>query len=426
VNGESIEGDRGRLNLELPSAVTTAGAESQLSPALRFLARAGRVTSCRPAVVAGGLLSRAGLLAAVSLWPDGSAPVVAMNPIDTAAARWMPRAFPDHRRLVSLVDNGTWQALRARTLLVGATEAPSTIVAAERALGRQLHEPGVALFSPGAAVAKVTCFVLETGAAAPTVVVKTMTDPRNRARLRDEMALVEGLRARLSDAPGIAAALPAPPLACVSVGGDEFFVEQFDELATEVGGADRRSQAMAWLARFQRTTTTRWRAWDDEDDHAAIATVHAAAEFAADVQSVAAAVRSRLTALRGSSVPRCAVHGDFWCGNIGQRDGRVRVFDWEWGSLEGDPFVDLWMFELGALRQAAMENGPGFTNQMRQAVEHVETGLAGIGVDSRFALAMGPSVVAHVTGRIRQAIGQRSAWERTARAFLDALQRLMT
>jgi hypothetical protein len=252
-----------------------------------------------------------------------------------------------------------------------------------------------------------------------------VTDPTNRARLRGEIALVEELRARLGATRGIAAALPAPPLASVVIGRDELIVEEFDDLTTRVGG-DPRCQAMAWLARFQRTTTTAWRAWDDEDDHAAIAALDGATDLGADVRLIAEAVRSRLTALRGSRVPQCAVHGDFWCGNIGLRDGLLRIFDWEWGSIEGHPFVDLWMFELGALRQAAMDKATGFDEQMRRAVSHVEAGLAGIGVDPRFALAMGAPVVAEVTGRILRVTGKHSAWEKTAPAFLHALQRLMT
>ena len=39
------------------------------------------------------------------------------------------------------------------------------------------------------------------------------------------------------------------------------------------------------------------------------------------------------------------------------------------GRFEGDPTLDVWMFQLGALRQAAMENRPGFTEQMQRAVE---------------------------------------------------------
>ena len=119
------------------------------------------------------VLAHAGLFAAVSLWPDGSAPVVAMNPRDAAAAQWMPRAFPDNGRLASRLDKGTWQALRARALLIGTTEALPTLAAAERAVGRKLRNPRLALFSPGGAVAKITCFVLEAEYSTPTVVVES-------------------------------------------------------------------------------------------------------------------------------------------------------------------------------------------------------------------------------------------------------------
>ena len=63
----------------------------------RFLAAGGRVARRRPVVVAGGLLARAGLIRAFSLWPDATAPVVGMSPRDGAAARWMPDGFPRGR-----------------------------------------------------------------------------------------------------------------------------------------------------------------------------------------------------------------------------------------------------------------------------------------------------------------------------------------
>lgn len=51
--------------------------------------------------------------------------------------------------------------------------------------------------------------------------------------------------------------------------------------------------------------------------------------------------------LRHSSVPRTAVHGDFWLGNILLTHGRVSgVVDWEAGAGSGEPVRDLVRFAL--------------------------------------------------------------------------------
>ena len=51
--------------------------------------------------------------------------------------------------------------------------------------------------------------------------------------------------------------------------------------------------------------------------------------------------------LRGNAVPRTAVHGDFWSGNL-LMDGRglTGVVDWEAGSTSGEPVRDLVRFAL--------------------------------------------------------------------------------
>ena len=51
--------------------------------------------------------------------------------------------------------------------------------------------------------------------------------------------------------------------------------------------------------------------------------------------------------LRGNAVPRTAVHGDFWSGNL-LMDGRglTGVVDWEAGSISGEPVRDLVRFAL--------------------------------------------------------------------------------
>jgi hypothetical protein len=405
-----------------------AGADTEArppTPALRFLAAGGRVARRRPVVVAGGLLARAGLIRAFSLWPDATAPVVGMSPRDGAAARWMPDGFPRGRGAARLLGPGTWHALRARGLLVCPDGPPPPVTAAEQALGRRLRTPGLAIFSPGATIAKTTCFVVERGRREPTVVVKAMTQPRHRARLTGEADLVESLRARLAGEPGLAATLPAAPVGVVRVGSDTFLVERFDPVM-EAAGRDRRAEATAWLGAFQRRTEVRRRPWSEQDVRAALATLAETVRPEEGLESLAAAVASRLEALRGASVPCCAVHGDFWRGNLALRDGTLRVFDWEWGALEGDPFLDPWMYEIGPLRGLDAESGDVLDAEMRQAVRNVETALGALDVDPAFAAPMGAVVVAEIVGRVRRATGRSSAWEATARPFLRALARILT
>jgi len=51
--------------------------------------------------------------------------------------------------------------------------------------------------------------------------------------------------------------------------------------------------------------------------------------------------------LRGNTVPRTVVHGDFWFGNVLLAGGRVSgVVDWEGGATSGEPVRDLVRFAL--------------------------------------------------------------------------------
>lgn len=101
----------------------------------------------------------------------------------------------------------------------------------------------------------------------------------------------------------------------------------------------------AWLADFQHATagelgaldmnggvSSRLRARFPEDE-----------ELDADLEWLARIYER----LRGNAVPRTAVHGDFWSGNLlmnGQ--GLTGVVDWEAGSISGEPVRDLVRFAL--------------------------------------------------------------------------------
>lgn len=394
------------------------------TPALRFLAARGRVSRSRPLVVAGGLLARARLIHGFALWPDVASPVVLMNPADSAAARWMPGGFPEVRGTARLLGPGTWHALRARGLLVTARGAPPPVTAAERALGRRLRSPTLAVFSPGATVAKTTCFVTERGSGEPVAVVKAMTHPRQWSRIRSETELIEAIRGRVAADPGLAGSLPAAPVGVERVGADTFLVEAFDPVMPSAG-RDLRAEALAWLGAFQRHTIVRRRVWSEADVVAALDTLSEVGSTLDECGAIRAAVGSRLRALIGTSVPRCAVHGDFWRGNIAMQDGRLRVFDWEWGALEGDPFLDPWMYEIGPLRAPATESADGLRTAMRRAVENVKSALRALDVDPAFAAPMGAVVVSEIASRVRRAIGVPSPWEATAQPFLSTLAVLL-
>jgi aminoglycoside phosphotransferase len=101
----------------------------------------------------------------------------------------------------------------------------------------------------------------------------------------------------------------------------------------------------AWLADFQRATagelanldmdggvSKRLRGRFPEDK-----------ELDADLERLAG-IHERL---RSNAVPRTAVHGDFWSGNL-LMDGRrlTGVVDWEAGSISGEPVRDLVRFAL--------------------------------------------------------------------------------
>ncbi len=101
----------------------------------------------------------------------------------------------------------------------------------------------------------------------------------------------------------------------------------------------------AWLADFQRATAGAGSAVDMDGDVA----LRLERRFPEDPELCddldrLAEIRTRLEC---DAVPRTAVHGDLWFGNILLRDGRVSgVVDWEAGAVSGEPVRDLVRFVL--------------------------------------------------------------------------------
>jgi aminoglycoside phosphotransferase len=99
----------------------------------------------------------------------------------------------------------------------------------------------------------------------------------------------------------------------------------------------------SWLGEFQRATAAERAAV--EMDVGVLARLHDRFEsepaLDADLQHLAV-IHARL---RLDEVPRTAVHGDFWFGNVLVSDGRVTgVVDWEAATSSGEPVRDLVRF----------------------------------------------------------------------------------
>ena len=392
--------------------------------ALRLVGARGRMVRRRPAVLLGGLLARAGVLDAYAVWPARDAPVIAFHPGDAGSARSLPREFVPARPS-SLVGRGLWQALRSRDLLVTASPPPA-VALAERALERPLPGARVALIAPGGGVGKVTCILTSQGEERPVAVLKAMGAPTQWRRLRLEVSVLEALRARTAAAEAVVGALPAAPMFSGVVDGEYIVVEQFDP-AQSSGERPTRDECLRWLAGLRSATRTAAEPWDERDEAQAVACV---AETWALLrpereQAVTAAVRGHLRPLRGLPMYSCAVHGDFWRGNLARAGADLRVFDWEWAQLEGSPVFDLWSFELCELRQTAQTRFDAIEPELRAAVGRVRGELTQAGIDGRFAAAMLAPTLAELVSRVRRALGVPGPWESQAGALLDGVERLL-
>ena len=115
--------------------------------------------------------------------------------------------------------------------------------------------------------------------------------------------------------------------------------------ATRRRAADDLAAVGAWLADFQRATAGAASPLDADGDVA----LRLERRFAEDPKlsddlDRLAELRARLEC---DAMPRTAVHGDLWFGNILLRDGRVSgVVDWEAGAASGEPVRDLVRFAL--------------------------------------------------------------------------------
>jgi hypothetical protein len=335
----------------------------QMSPGLRVLFDRG--VRRRGLVAHGiGLAARLGMTSWNVAAPDAGRPAWVASPGDVRAATWYARRVLDRSRAQRMLGHATWLALRSRDALRGAPSRRSLDVAA-RALGRPLDRPTLVLVSPSFAANRVTCFVFERREADPAAVIRAMADPRRSDELVAELRFLARLRHRTWDDP-LYDTLPAAPLAVDDAGGDVLVVEGYDPLAAPDGDA---ASALAWLARFQAVLANDGRSLSAAETDALLARVAAgwrAAGCSDALPSMGSALERLARAVGDIEVPRCAVHGDFWRGNIGGVDDRLRVYDWEWSREDGLPTFDLWTYILadvrlrgpdGADREAALTQG---------------------------------------------------------------------
>jgi len=124
-------------------------------------------------------------------------------------------------------------------------------------------------------------------------------------------------------------------------------------------------------------------------------------------------------------MPRCAIHGDFWHGNVAAREGSVRVYDWEWAVLDGIPLVDLWTYELANLRIHARDGGGKLDDSLRDALQHVRAGLRRRALDERLALATLAPVLGELSFRVRRRLRMPDEMERASIAVMAAAERLL-
>jgi hypothetical protein len=304
---------------------------------------------------------------------------------------------------------------------------PSPVVAAERALDRPLIEPRVSLYSSSKYVGKVTCFVGEAHASSPTVVVTAMARRDDGWWLRREVANVNALRDRLSDE--LAAALLPPPLLSAEVEGEYLVVEPYSPLE---GWQDRseafRVRAHRWLHAFHHATLRGRPEWSHADTGSALATVQSAWRRLRpeSTERIVERTRAALVHLHGSPVLRCAIHGDFSPCNLAQLDGQLKVFDWEWASMDALPFIDLWAYQLSELEWwLANEGRAGSDDLLRRACGLIEIELEQRGIDPAFAFATLPVVLAEFVMRFRRTLGRPGTWESSGRQLMPVLERLI-
>jgi peptidoglycan/xylan/chitin deacetylase (PgdA/CDA1 family) len=396
------------------------------SPAIGLVADRGRLVTWRPLVLSVSLLSRLHLLDAYTVWPGVEAPKVVVRPSEPAVARWIREHFEGPARMPA-VDAATWNALRARAAVLPTSSTPVGD-AIRAALGA---EPWIARVGhvsvTGAPLSKLLCFAFSERGSEPVAVLKVHPDPGPADRLLSEVEFLDWVRERAADAPLVTDALPPRPFHVGRLRGRAAVVEPVDPLARHTG-EENRSAAMRWLAAFHAATDEGSQPWDEADVQAARELVDDAwARTGRDgARSLVTAATVRLgEQLRGTPTPRCAMHGDFWSGNIAHSAGAMRVYDWEWARRRGGPFFDLWSYELAALRNLAWSRPGELEPALKVALRRVADELSGRGLDPAFARATVAPVMAELAFRVRRLTGQSGGTESASYDVMAAVETVL-
>jgi hypothetical protein len=397
-------------------------AADERAATLRLLAEGGRLVTSRARIVAAAARARRGPRT-YTLWPDARQPMISADVGYPPAAEWLRRTMvPTLRRLP---DAATWMSLRARAALIGGDDGLAVRVAVERGLVQET--PRVAMYSPsGQAVSKAICFLFHDGDTQPGIVVKAMAEPRFDWRLRTESGVLEAIRERIRHDSGVVSTLPPPPLFAGDADGEFLLAEAYDPLGPETGRGSRAA-ALEWLRRFQQASSSRVESWNQENEEEAVLAAHDAWRLAGTGKEdvIAERVRALLVPMRGMTLPRCAVHGDFWRGNVAARDGSVRVYDWEWAAADGMPLFDLWTYELAELRLLARAGGGQLESELGNALVRLQTELRRRELDDRLALATLAPVLGALSFRIRKRLAMPDEMERHSLAVMAAAERLL-
>lgn len=266
-----------------------------------------------------------------------------------------------------------------------AATASATMDAALEPLGRLgalvelLGDPryqAVVLGSSKDPNAKVTVLLLSSDPNRPSLAVKVPTTELAARAVAAEAELLAGLHRGGNDA--ILTTVPKPLGLVESDGRPALAIEvlpgapmatvyhSWRHTARPRAVAADFAAAATWLARFQQATAAGVWALTD----AARLAVGLKNRFGNEPGPASgldpgldalAAIDERLS---GQTVPACAVHGDYWFGNllVDGPGGPVRgVVDWEAGALSGSPLRDLARFPIAYALYLDRHTRPGRT-----------------------------------------------------------------
>ncbi len=402
--------------------------QGEPSPVLGLCAEGGRVVRSRLGVVALGSLARLGVGRGMMLWPDEEWPLHVVGARHVAAAAWLQDTFEPHARRIARLDPAAWNVVRARAMLHGQRDRLPAPEAIERALGRRPDRPRIAIYSPhGDPLSKATCFLFEADALDPSLVIKTIPDQTQAARLRHEVTVVERLREEIGAATEVAAALPLAPLA-IDERDDAYRVVQPVDPLARFTGLPSDDSALRWLRAFHAATEKDVTPWGEVDRKRALADVEFAWSRAHPERlgQVLAGVGSLLAELDGAEVPICATHGDFWRGNVALEGDRLRIYDWEWADQEQRPFRDIWAHELGELRELSTTvSEADLWRRCEEAIGRVEEELGIRRIDRRFARATMAPILAWLSFRFRIVTGEAGGNEAGAGRIMAVVDQLL-